>query len=283
MSKHKALFDRVMAYAHQDIHIRLVEMNGSRVNPSIKSDDFQDFDIVFYVDNFKDYIKHLSFIDSFGKVLVKQTTDDQEDCVQKDNMTWYIYMVQYDNGTRLDLSIKDIKDIHLRNDSLSKIVINKDNLDLMSFSDESNYYVKRPSSRDFYLAVNEFFWVCPYLGKGIARNQNIYVYKHQIILRDQIEKLLDWSIGMDYNFQISTGKGKSRYKRLLKEEWYDLYKKTYTRLGKKDMIASLITMIDLFDQLCLYISNDFNFDYDQKLKNKMLEFLNRIFFKTKAS
>ena len=71
--------DKVLEVAKNDDSVRLVVMNGSRVNPNIIPDGYQDYDIVFYVDNYHVFLKDLSFISKFGEILVKQTTDDQRD------------------------------------------------------------------------------------------------------------------------------------------------------------------------------------------------------------
>lgn len=282
MSIHHELFDKFIGYAMKDQRIRVVEMNGSRANKQIEPDDFQDFDIVFYVNNYDQYIKNLSFIKGFGEILVKQTKNDQYLFFEEDLSSWYIYMAQYVNGTRLDLSIRDIKDIDQRNDSLSQIIINKDELPIKSSSNESSYYVKSPTLRAFQCAVNEFFWLCPYVGKGIARKQEFYAFQHLNKIRIELEKVLDWSIGIKFQFKVSVGKGKNRYFQLLDARWFDMYRMTYSGIGFNEMTNALLTMIDLFDEVCVSLANNYDFEYDEGLINRMKAFLVKRYIKTKA-
>jgi len=275
MDKHQDLYDKVIDFAKNNSHIRLVEMNGSRVNPKIEPDDFQDFDMVFYVDDYKTFMSHdHDFIDRFGEILIMQTKDDQvpEQGYEKD---WYIYLIQFLDGTRLDLTIMGIDDFDpsFEEDSLSKIVLDKDNHHRDHSPNESTYYVTQPTKKKFSMTVNEFYWLCPYVGKGLARNHIFYALKHLDIIRNQLEYMIDWWVGMNYDYQISVGKGKHRYDRFLPKKWFDTYKKSYVRANIDDIWTTLFQVIDLFDVIALDIQKEFLFDYDTFMKPKMIDFL----------
>jgi aminoglycoside 6-adenylyltransferase len=60
-------------------------------------------------------------------------------------------------------------------DSLSQIILNKDGREIVSRCDESSYYVQPLSKEGFDFSVNEFFWVTPYVAKGLARSQILYL------------------------------------------------------------------------------------------------------------
>lgn len=49
MRTEQEMLDLIITFAKQDHRIRGVLMNGSRVNPNIKKDIFQDYDIVYLV------------------------------------------------------------------------------------------------------------------------------------------------------------------------------------------------------------------------------------------
>jgi aminoglycoside 6-adenylyltransferase len=281
MNKHEKLLQKVLNYVDSDENIRVVEMNGSRVNNQIQADEYQDFDIVFYVRSFDQYIHRPDLIKQFGDVLVMQTKDDQLD-ENEDETDWYIYMAQYINGTRLDLTIKDLKDIDKRNDSLSKIIVNKDGLQLTSSSNESFYWVKKPNDKAFGRMVNEFYWICPYVGKGIARNHLFYAQDHLLILRNQIEKALNWWIGNQNQYQVSVGKGRHRYQSFLRKPWFDQYLLTYCRLNKQEIYDALIASIQLFDEVSEALSRDLGFEYDQTLKEQMISFVQSNYIKKES-
>jgi aminoglycoside 6-adenylyltransferase len=273
-----SILDKLLDLANINNGIRIVVMNGSRVNPNIESDKYQDYDIVFYVNNYQEFIKDFSFIDSLGEVLVKQTSLDQRNGLEtiSDSFT---YMTQYKDGSRLDLTIRDVKYVieDFKNDSLSMVLIDKDDLDLINNPNESSYYVKKITKEDFRLCVNEFYWVCPYVAKGLARNQLFYAMKHMNIIRHELENMIDWFIGSKFDFKLSVGKGKSRYQELLSKEMFEAYKSTFPKLEINEIIRALKVSINFFDQLASALSVMYNFKYSTNQKQEMLFFLGKIY------
>ena len=53
MRSEKEVYDIVLNFAKTDKRIRMVTLEGSRTNTNIPPDDFQDFDITFFVDSAK--------------------------------------------------------------------------------------------------------------------------------------------------------------------------------------------------------------------------------------
>jgi len=273
-----SILDKLLDLANKKNSIRAVVMNGSRVNPNITPDEYQDYDIVFYVNNYQEFIKNLAFIDALGDVLVKQTSLDQRDGLETINES-FTYMTQYKDGSRIDLTIRDMKYVlkDFKSDSLSMVLLDKEALGLDNNPNESSYYVKKITKEDFAFTVNEFYWVCPYVAKGLARNQLFYAMKHMNIIRHELENLIDWFIGKTYDFKISVGKCKSRYQELLSEEMYEIYKSTYPKLETKEIIKALKVSINLFDQLASALSMEYNFEYFTNQKQEMLDFLSKVY------
>jgi aminoglycoside 6-adenylyltransferase len=270
--------DKVLEVAKNNDSVRLVVMNGSRVNPNIIPDGYQDYDIVFYVDNYQEFIKDLSFVGKYGEILVEQTTKDQRDGFETIKNS-FVYMAQYKDGKRLDLTVRDIKFAleDFENDSLSKVLLDKEGLNLISNPNESSYYVKEINQKDFDFCVNEFYWVCPYIAKGVKRGQLFYAIKHLDIIREELEIMIDWWIAKKNNYMISVGKCKSRYIELLPMDLYNHYVSTYPKLTEKEILKSLDNSIILFDYLANYLSKEYDFDYYQDLKAKMMNFIKKTY------
>ncbi|PKK95492.1 MAG: hypothetical protein CVV60_00950 [Tenericutes bacterium HGW-Tenericutes-5] len=271
-----SLLDKLLDLANKNNSIRALVMNGSRVNPNITPDEYQDYDIVFYVNNYQGFIKDFSFIDTLGEVLVKQTSLDQRDGLETINES-FTYMVQYKDGSRIDLTIRDIKYVleDFKSDSLSMVLLDKEGLGLDNNPNESSYYVKKITKEDFTFTVNEFYWVCPYIAKGIKRRQLFYAMKHLDIIRHELENMIDWWIGDNHNFEVSVGKGKSRYKDLLSQGIYRQYVLTYPKLSRIEITKALKIAINLFDLLASELAKTYNFIYDNTIKENIL-----LFFKT---
>ena len=67
---------RILEFAKSDSNIRLVSMNGSRVNPNATKDWLQDFELVFFVQDLNPYLRNPDLPDCFGEILILQTPDD---------------------------------------------------------------------------------------------------------------------------------------------------------------------------------------------------------------
>ena len=72
---------------------------------------------------------------------------------------------------------------------------------------DRDYLPKPPSARAFFDCCNEFWWVSPYVAKGLWRRELPYAkYTHEVYVRDQITKMLTWYIGTKTGFSVNPGK-----------------------------------------------------------------------------
>lgn len=267
-------FNKILDIAKTNNNIRVVELNGSRANPAIEPDQYQDFDIVFYVSDYDAFQRDISWMKDLGDVLVSQTTADQRE-IDGPNHDSFIYMMQFRDGTRLDLSIKGIKKIHdnFKQESLSKILLDKDGYNLRDRQDESDFYIRRITMDEFHYCTNEFFWVVPYVAKGIARGQLFYALKHLEIIRHELEHVVDWWIGHKYNDKVTVGKGKCRYATLLPKAVFDMYVSTYASVNADHIWNALFSALSLFDQLAFELAIIHSFPYECGKKDELVEFI----------
>ena len=54
------------------LEVEAIALSGSRTNPRAPKDEFQDYDVVYIVDDLEDLISDLSWLDQFGKRLIEQ-------------------------------------------------------------------------------------------------------------------------------------------------------------------------------------------------------------------
>ena len=79
MRSEKEMLELILGVAEHDKDIRAVIMNGSRVNPQVKKDPFQDFDIVYLVREVEPYRRNKAFLSQFGEMMILQTPEDMVD------------------------------------------------------------------------------------------------------------------------------------------------------------------------------------------------------------
>lgn len=54
------------------LKVEAVALSGSRTNDQAPKDEFQDYDVVYLVDNLENLISDLSWLDQFGNRLIEQ-------------------------------------------------------------------------------------------------------------------------------------------------------------------------------------------------------------------
>ena len=68
MRSESDMLTTILNVARNDERIRAVYMNGSRTNPNVEKDIYQDFDIVFVVTETSSFVEDESWMEHFGEV-----------------------------------------------------------------------------------------------------------------------------------------------------------------------------------------------------------------------
>ncbi|MEJ2511620.1 MAG: aminoglycoside 6-adenylyltransferase [Anaerolineales bacterium] len=102
MRTEQEMFSLILTYAEKDENIRAVLLNGSRANPTVKKDIFQDYDIVYYVQNMMPLIRNQELMDYFGESMILQLPDDMGINKYSEGDR-YGYLMQFNDGNRIDL------------------------------------------------------------------------------------------------------------------------------------------------------------------------------------
>ena len=79
MRTEKEIFDLIINVAKKDDRIRAVYLNGSRANPNVTKDIFQDYDIVYVVTETTSFIADKDWINQFGEIQIMQYPDEHPD------------------------------------------------------------------------------------------------------------------------------------------------------------------------------------------------------------
>ncbi|HEU5052970.1 MAG TPA: aminoglycoside 6-adenylyltransferase, partial [Hanamia sp.] len=76
MSNSEEIKNTIIDFANGNKRIRAVLLNGSRANPNIKPDKYQDYDITFLVSGIKNFTSDLEWTNDFGKKVLRQLPDE---------------------------------------------------------------------------------------------------------------------------------------------------------------------------------------------------------------
>ena len=105
MRSEQEMLDLILDTAHADKRIRAVYMNGSRTNPNAPKDLFQDYDIVYVVQDTRPFIEDPAWIDRFGERLYMQYPErnDRDLGHEMDFENCYGWLMQFTDGNRICL------------------------------------------------------------------------------------------------------------------------------------------------------------------------------------
>jgi aminoglycoside 6-adenylyltransferase len=281
MRAEREMFDLILGVAKEDELIRSVIMFGSRANIDCPKDIYQDYDICYYVTDTKPFFNNMNWIkEKFGTPAVVQLPEMMaHPLLPPENDGHFTYLMIFEDGNRIDLSI-EFKP-YVDNGEPAIILLDKDNSIPPIKTDKSFYYVKPPQEKIYADACNEFWWCLNNVAKGIARDELPYVmemFNHYV--RDMLNQMVQWDIGIKNDFNVSPGKMGKYYKRYLPKELYQQYVKTYNDGDYENIWAAIFTACDLFRSLAKDVAAHFGYTYNRLEDANMMKYIYSVKNKT---
>ena len=263
MRSEQEMLDLIVNTAKADDRIRAVILNGSRAALNRPHDIFQDFDIVYVVTDLMSFKSDPAWIDRFGTRMILQLPDAMEDPPPSDGDR-FAYLMQFVDGNRLDLTLCPLARINeVRNASMSVLLLDKDGIiGPLPHANDHDDLPKPPTAKAFADCCNEFWWVCPYVAKGLWRREIIYAkYFLDHTVRDQLMKMITWYAGMKVEYSKSAGKVGRHLERYLEPELWATLLETYSDAGYDNTWTALETMCDLFKDTAVPVAEHFGYGY----------------------
>ncbi len=278
MRTESEMMDLIMNKAIEDDRIRAVAMDGSRANKNAVHDKYSDFDIVYYVTDIHAFTKDKSWIKYFGDILIVQYPEDwYAHPYDYEGYERFAYLIQFADGNRIDLTIIDIRNIDKEKINMEPrvILLNKDNFEaLIPVDNEKAFYINPPTQTEFYNTCNEFRWLSVYISKGLCREEFYYAkYIYDVIIMEMFMKMLNWKIGIEHEFKVTTGAHNKYLKRFLSASEMKRLQGIFPNGEYEDMWDKLFLMYDYFDELETVVSEYFNFTCDKVEAKRVKDFL----------
>ena len=247
------------------LQVAAVAMSGSRTDTKAPKDEFQDYDVVYVVDDFDNLTSDLSWLDYFGKRIIEQE-------VVLDHRR--LYLMLFEDGNRIDLTLCPKDHIQEWVDSEAGFTVLEDPEHLFEpYSQNLERYWTSPASAiDFEKACNEFWWVSAYVVKGICRKQVIYATDHLYgICQQEFLKILAWQVASARG-RVDIGKNYKYLFNYLPAEKEKELSNLLDFSSIEKITQSLLTTMELFHQESQFLANKMGFDYDMEVAEKMIEY-----------
>ncbi|WP_377890435.1 aminoglycoside 6-adenylyltransferase [Alkalihalobacillus sp. R86527] len=282
MRSEQEMMALIINRAKKDERVRAVYMNGSRTNPNVRKDIFQDYDIVYVVKETEPFINNDEWIHGFGEILMFQEPDknSRESGMETNFAESYGYLMLFKDGNRIDLHIETNEHMrkHYLSDTLTVPLLDKDNcLPSISAPTDSGYHVKKPTESMYLSCCNNFWWCQQNIAKSIWRDELPYAkFMMECVVRQDLNRMVEWWIGTNTNFEVSTGKVGNYFRKQLPASHWNTYKATYSDDNYENMWAALFSSGELFRQLGKDVARDLSFTYPSQDDENMTEYLNQV-------
>ena len=258
------MFDVILQTA-KVLQVDAVAMSGSRTNPKAPKDEFQDYDVVYIMEDLDGLIADLAWLNRFGKRLIEQY-----------NVLEHrrLYLMLFEDGNRIDLTLCPKEHIKEWVDTEADFTVLNDpqGLFVPYVPTPKRYWTEPASATDFDKSCNEFWWVSTYVVKGICRNQLIYAIDHLYgICQQELLKILAWQVASDRG-KIDIGKNYKYLFQYLPTEKEKEFSALLDFSSIEKITQSLLATIQLFHQEAKSLAQKMSFKYEKEVAEKMMRY-----------
>ena len=258
------MMDLILQIA-ESLQVEAVALSGSRSDIHSLRDEFQDYDVVYIVENLEDLISDLSWLDQFGIPLIEQH-----------NVLGHrrLYLMLFEDGNRIDLTLCPKESIQEWVGSEANFEVIKDEKGLFAsyIPSPKRYWTCQPTEEDFAASCNEFWWVSAYVVKAIRRNQLIYATDHLYgICQQELLKVLAWQVTSDRG-AVDIGKNYKYLFQYLSDEQEKEFSALLDLSSIEKNSQSLFATMNFFHREAQILTQKMGFTYDKEVAEKMIAY-----------
>jgi aminoglycoside 6-adenylyltransferase len=278
--KHEQLLTTIRNWAASNNDIRAMLLTSSLVNPVAPVDEFSDLDIEFVVKDLPSFLKDDSWLANFGNIIaVIVENEDAFDGIHA------MRMVFYEDYSKVDFKLYSITKFLEETakpelpedwDVGYKVLIDKDHLtDNMLAPTYAVTLVRKPDNATFQTKILDYWWDMQCVAKCLLRDELFYAkYVSEEVMRvGNLQKILEWYIGMQHNWQITTNKKGRLFKKYLSPDMWKKVEATFSGSDIEDNWRALLAYADLGSEIGPVIAKQLGYEYPLELEQKIRAYL----------
>ena len=249
----------------ETLQVAAVAMSGSRTNSQAPQDEFQDYDVVYVVENLDELISDLSWLGQFGKRIIEQE-------VRLGHRR--LFLMLFEDGNRIDLTLcpKDYIQEWIDSEAGFTVLEDPEHLFEPYSPNIERYWTNSATEKDFEKVCNEFWWVSAYVVKGICRNQLIYATDHLYgICQQEFLKILAWQVASDRG-TVDIGKNYKYLFQYLPTEKEKEFSALLDFSSVEKLTQSMFATMQLFHREAQILAQKMGFDYDKEVAEEMIQY-----------
>ncbi len=249
----------------KNLKVEAVAMSGSRTDTRVPKDEFQDYDVVYVMDDLDNLTSDLSWLDQFGKRIIEQE-------VRLGHRR--LFLMLFEDGNRIDLTL--CSKVHIKEwvESEADFMVLEDpkGLFVPHSPTPQRYWTSPASAIEFEKVCNEFWWVSAYVVKGICRNQLIYATDHLYgICQQEFLKILAWQVASDRG-TVDIGKNYKYLFQYLPTEKEKEFSALLDFSSVEKLTQSMFATMQLFHREAQILAQKMGFDYDKEVAEEMIQY-----------
>ncbi len=273
----------IINWSENNEDVRAVLLTSSLVNPLAPVDEFSDLDIELIFENNTQYISDNNWTHHFGNPIA-MIEEDENSFDGKHAMK----MILYDDHVKVDFKLfskdKFLQEVKLKElsedwDIGYKVLIDKEGITKeMQKPSFQVSIIKKPSEEEFQRILNDFWWDTTYVAKCLARDEIFYAkfMSETNIRTEYLIPLIEWYIGSEHNWKITTNKHGRLFKKYLSSEMWLKTEQTFSGSNIKDNWAALLAMADLVSEIGVELSKKLDHEYPFKLEKDIRKYLKEL-------
>lgn len=249
----------------KSLQVEAVALSGSRTDTKAPKDEFQDYDVVYVVDDLDNLTRNFSWLDQFGKRIIEQHVFLGHR---------RLYLMLFEDGNRIDLTLcpKDYIQEWVDSEAGFTVLEDKNSLFELYFPSPQRFWTSPASAIDFEKACNEFWWVSAYVVKGICRKQAIYATDHLYgICQQELLKVFAWQVASDRG-EVDIGKNYKYLFQYLPAEKEKEFSALLDFSSVEKLTQSLFATMQLFHREAQILAQKMGFNYDKEVAEKMIQY-----------
>jgi len=163
-------------------------------------------------------------------------------------------------------------------DTFQKI-LDKDNglPEIERLEEKQTLFAQRPLVTEFLGTCDEFWWVLKTFAEYTLREElPSAMFYLNVAVRDILNKMLRWHIYLQAEQPIDMGILDSNLEKLLEQEYFLMYKRTYPEADYDSMWEAYDTIVELWSKVSHVVAEQCGYHYPNETETNMLKIIRNL-------
>ena len=278
MRQENEVIENILSVAKQDDAVRAIVRTNLVKREYIHSYEF--YFIVNDTDKFEDDV----FEKTFGERILLYRADKNYPGMFPDTKA---HLMVFRDGITIVVNAIEIKAFLARYNRENvyenvwigdtfKVILDKDNVlpEVERMEETQTLFAGKPSEEEFLGTCNEFFWVLKTFSEYALRKElPAAMFYLNDPVRGMLNKMIRWHIYLKQGKPVDMGVLDANMEKLLEEEIFLLYKKTYPTAEPEQLWKAFDSAVELWHRTAVSVAGKCGFAYPEETEKKMLDFI----------